>query len=86
MASVTEIISVATAISVPTLTVLGAVIRNRFLIKDKKIELLEAKLDAKEDIIDDLKLQKSQLEITGTLVNRFFSQLPSASEVQREIK
>lgn len=60
----------------------------------KRIGTLEAKVDAKDVIIDskddtiaELKRQLDKLEITGTIMNRFFSQLPSMNDIsQREIK
>lgn len=52
----------------------------------RKISVLEAKLETKNEIITELKRQNDRLEITGTLVNRFFSQLPSSNEIKKEIQ
>lgn len=60
----------------------------------KRIGTLEGKLEAKDLIIDnkdatiaEKNRQIDKLEITGTLMNRFFSQLPTYSnEVKREIQ
>jgi hypothetical protein len=78
------------AIAVPVLmAVLGLVITN--LISSNKE--LRAKVDAKDviirnkdDTIAELKRQLDKLEITGTLMHRFFSQLPKANEIPREIQ
>jgi hypothetical protein len=48
--------------------------------KNARISLLEAKIEAKDDIINELKLQNIKLEVTGTIVNKVFSQLPVASQ------
>lgn len=59
----------------------------------KRIGTLDGKLDAKnliiankDDTIAELKRQNDKLEITGTIMNRFFSQLPSSNEIKREIQ
>lgn len=77
------------AICAIVVTILLAIIAGLF----KRIGTLEAKLDAKDLIIDnkddtiaELKRQNDRLEITGTLMNRFFSQLPTSNEIKREIQ
>jgi len=58
-----------------------------FIIKSKndEIKLLEAKIDGQAAIISELRLQNMKLEVSGVLVNKFFSQLPQVTnEVRRE--
>ncbi len=56
----------------------------------KRIGTLEGKLDARDIIIDnkdetiaELKRQNDKMEITGTIMNRFFSQLTNTNEIKR---
>jgi len=75
----------AIGIAMPVISgILGYTIRN----KNEEIKLLKTKNDAKDDLIQELKLQNAKMEITGTLVNRFFSQLPPANNEisKKEIK
>lgn len=67
-------------IAIPVIvTIMGFIIKG----KNDEIKLLETKNDAKEDIITELKIQNMKLEVTGVLVNKFFSQLP---QVGNEVK
>lgn len=51
-----------------------------------KVETKNETIEAKNETISELKRQNDKLEITGTLANRFFSQLPAANEFKREIQ
>lgn len=51
-----------------------------------KIEAKDVIIKNKDDTIAELKRQLDKLEITGTLMHRFFSQLPKANEISREIQ
>lgn len=78
------------AIAVPVIAlIMGGVITN-LISKNKE---LQAKIEAKDLIISnkdatiaEKNRQIDKLEITGTLMNRFFSQLPTYSNEKREIQ
>jgi predicted Holliday junction resolvase-like endonuclease len=71
------------AITVPVIClILGGVIAHLV----RKVSLLEGKVEAKNETIAELKRQNDKLEITGTLANRFFSQLPNVNEIKRELQ
>lgn len=84
--STVEVLTLSIAVGVPVIGGIIVWIRSAFSSKNAEIKLLTAKNEAQELIISDLKLQNTRLEITGTLVNRFFSQLPSTNELPRELK
>jgi cell division protein FtsL len=78
------------AIAVPVIVMIVAAIVANLNTKNKE---LRAKVDAKDAIIDnkdstitELTRQLDKLEITGVLMNRFFSQLPAPNELKKEIQ
>jgi len=79
--AVGEIIAIF-GIAVPVIAMIfGFIIKS----KNDEIKLLEAKIDGQAAIISELRLQNMKLEVSGVLVNKFFSQLPQVTnEVRRE--
>lgn len=86
MATPVEVIGIATGVFVPTVTIAVTVVMAKLAARDKKIEILEAKVDLKDEQLIELKIQNSALTVTGVAVNRVLSQLPQASELRREIE
>jgi len=64
--------------------VVTPVFLSRTSAKNAKIQVLETKVETQEAIIMELTLQNQKMEITGTLLNRFFNQLPTNSELRKE--
>lgn len=85
MATPVEAISIGLAISVPTITTFVGIIIAKLAARDKKIEVLQEKNDLKDEAILELKIQNSELTVTGMVLNRFLSQLPHESELHKEI-
>lgn len=59
-------------------------VRSRFAVKDRKIELLEAKNEVLEKANNKLELQNLEQRIIGRTVNEFFSKLPAVEEPNKE--
>lgn len=81
---VSDVISIF-AIAVPIIVaIMGYIIKS----KNDEIKLLETRIEAQTAIISELKLQNTKLEINGTLLNKFFSQLPplNSETIKREIQ
>jgi hypothetical protein len=73
------------AVAIPVIAmIVGYIIKS----KNDEIRLKDAKIDAQDVIIAEQRLQIAKLEITGTLVNKFFSQLPplNSESFKREIQ
>jgi hypothetical protein len=86
VATPVEVISIGLAVFIPTATTAITIIVAKLGTKDKKIEVLQEKMDLKDEAILELKIQNSELKVTGMAVNRFLSQLPHESELRREIE
>jgi hypothetical protein len=71
------------AIVVPVVVASLGLVINRLL---KKIDLYEERDRLQKDSIARLERQVDKLEITGTLINRFFSQLPAPDKKHTEIQ
>jgi hypothetical protein len=85
VATPVESISIGLGVMVPAVTIFSGIIMAKLSARDKKIEVLQEKMDLKDEAILELKIQNSELKVTGMALNRFLSQLPHESELHREI-
>lgn len=89
MASPVEIISVTVAITsgivIPLIILWTARVNRRRAEQVAKVDILEAKVEKQNEIIDELRRQNSELKVTSQIVNRLFTQV-SSNEIIRELE
>lgn len=86
MASPIEIVTISISVIVPTVTIVVTIMLSRISARNRKIEVLQAKLELRDEQVMDLKILNSELKVTGQTVNRFFSQLPAnTGDLRKEI-
>lgn len=82
--STEAIFTLVMAALVPAITGLAVLWSRQLSNRDKKIEALQSKVETQNILIDELKSDKLKLEVTSTVVERFFSQLIPAQGTHKE--
>lgn len=82
--STTELLISAASPSLVIMGAIGSIWKAQLSKRDRKIELLEAQLEVKNDLILTLREHNTELKVTAQVQTHFFKQLPSTIDMIRE--